>query len=99
MSILTKTEAILTLKEDASTIDNGKLVDDLAAIDDYIFTATGYVAATPVNPRAKKLARMLLIQWWDNPDGRSDQKSSDYGVAHLVAQLRATVSRLADAEV
>lgn len=95
MSILTTSEAISTLKEDVSTVDKGRLADDLAAIDDYILTATGYVAVAPVNPRAKKIARMLLIQWWDNPDGQTDRKSSDYGVAHLITQLRATVSTLA----
>lgn len=90
--ILTIDEAIAALGEYDDTVDTDRLSDDLAAVEAYILRATGYTATAPADPVAKKLAKMLLTQWWDNPDGQTSQKSSDYGVQNLIVQLRANVA-------
>lgn len=90
--ILTIDEAIATLGEFEDTVDEDRLTDDIMAVEAYILAATGYVVATPIKPVAKMLAKMLLSQWWDNPDGQTSQKSSDYGVQNLIVQLRASVA-------
>ena len=91
--ILTVSEAISTLGEHSDTVDESRLTDEIEAVEAYITRATGYVVAGTIDPVAKKLARMLLVQWWDNPDGQTTRQASDYGVQNLIVQLRASVAR------
>ena len=96
--ILTVDEAVAELGEYDDTADTDKITDVLTAVDAYITASTGYVVAAPVNGIAKQIARMLLVHWWDSPDGQtmSSQKASQFGIEHLLIALRNIVDVAAD---
>ena len=64
----------------------------LKSVEAYIKNATGRVYDDPAtaHPVAKQAARMLLVQWFDIPDGYVGSRMTgiDYGVTALLTQLQ-----------
>lgn len=65
-TILTAAEAANVLRTD---VTDPAMTGILPAVDKYIETATGHdwSADNEINPLAKAAARILLVQWYDNP--------------------------------
>jgi hypothetical protein len=90
MSILTVEEAANVLRCDE---DDPNLLALLPLVDSYLKQATGrdWTEDDPIYPEAKSPARMLLVQWMENP-GMMAAASS--GQATLSAGLLATIFQL-----
>lgn len=98
--ILTVYEAGKFLKLNEPFDEDEVLLELLLSIDRHIEYATGFDFGTlkkgiytSINPVAKQAARMLLVQWYDNPElmGNMD------GVVYLIAQLKPIARRLSEA--
>ncbi len=64
----------------------------LPLVDDYINAATGrdWTQDEPIASKAKSAARMLLVQWFENPAMQGSGISSlDHGLSAVLAQLEA----------
>src|SRR3972149_2124307 len=66
--ILTEEEAAIVLR---CAEDDPNMLELLPLVDAYLFQATGrdWVADEQIRPEAKSAARMLLVQWHENPGG------------------------------
>jgi hypothetical protein len=100
MSILTAIEAATVLR--CETNDDNML-DLLDQVDAYIENATGWKWSqdSAINPAAKSAARMLLVQWYENPgqlgyeSGRSETVLG-FGLNAVLLQLKAEAKRLTE---
>ena len=100
MSILTPTEASAVLRCET---DDQNMLDLLDQVDAYIENATGWLWTQDavINTTAKSAARMLLVQWYENPgqlgneSGRSETVLS-FGLNAVLLQLKAEAKRLTE---
>lgn len=94
MSILTAAEGANVLR---TSEDDPNLVDLLPLVDVSIQEATGrdWAADNPVHPVAKAAARMLLVQWHENPGMVGSEASLVYGLTYVLEQLQVIALRLA----
>lgn len=86
-TILTSAEAAAVLRLEA---DNADMLALLPLVDEYILRATGrdWAADTVIDDGAKAAARMLLVQWFENPAMLAN------GIASLEFGLNAVLSQL-----
>lgn len=67
----------------------------LPAIDGFIEEATGLdygiitASYTKIDPTAKLLASMLLVNWFENPSMMGKTNELPYGITSLLTQLQA----------
>ncbi len=87
---------ILTVQEAANVcrceVDDPQMLDLLPSVDAYIFRATGrrWEEDALICEQAKMAARMLLVQWHENPGmSSSEQAVISGGLAACLAQLEA----------
>jgi hypothetical protein len=88
-NILTATEAANALR--AATTDPDMLAL-LPLVDAYIYRATGYdwTKDTTIRPEAKAAARMLIVQWHENPGMMAiNQNVLPFGLLAALTQLEA----------
>ena len=99
MSILTPTEAANVLR---CEIDDQNMLDLLDPVDAYIENATGWQWSqdTVINASAKSAARMLLVQWFENPaqTGSEYDVALTFGLNAVLLQLKAEAVRLKELE-
>jgi len=99
VSILTPTEAATVLR---CEIDDQNMLDLLDPVDAYIENATGWQWSqdTVINPTAKSAARMLLVQWFENPaqTGSEYEVPLTFGLNAVLLQLKAEAVRLKELE-
>ena len=90
MGILTSQEAADMLKLEVAS-DYPQLLILLPAVDDYIKTATGkdWGADDPVDPTAKIVATVLLVNWFENPGAIGSIDGFMKMMVNLIAQLQA----------
>jgi hypothetical protein len=95
MSILTPTEAATVLRCDT---DDQNMLDLLDPVDAYIENATGWkwTEDEVINPTAKAAARMLLVQWHENPAQLGAESVLSFGLNAVLLQLKAEAKRLTD---
>ena len=88
MSILTATEAANVLR--VATNDPAML-DLLPSVDAFIKSSTGrdWASDATINPSAKSAARMLLVQWYENPAMVGSGDNLTFGALAVLAQLEA----------
>lgn len=95
MSILTSSEAATVLRCES---DDQNMLDLLPQVDAYIENATGWKWAEDevINPTAKSAARMLLVQWHENPAqlGAENEMPLVFGLNSVLLQLKAEAARL-----
>lgn len=96
MSILTPIEAATVLRCES---DDENMLDLLGLVDAYIENATGWKWAADgvINLSAKAAARMLLVQWHENPSQMSEGLNSTalaFGLDSVLLQLKAEATRL-----
>jgi hypothetical protein len=86
--ILTTTEAATVLR---CADDDANMLMLLPAIDAYIKMATGrdWAGDSPVRQEAKNAARMLLVQWHENPAMVGNQSVLGFGLLAALTQLEA----------
>ena len=94
-SILTPTEAATVLR---CAIDDQNMLDLLPQVDAYIENATGWkwTEDEVINPTAKAAARMLLVQWHENPAQLGTESVLSFGLDAVLLQLKAEAKRLTD---
>ena len=94
-SILTPTEAATVLRCET---DDQNMLDLLNQVDAYIENATGWkwTEDEAINPTAKAAARMLLVQWHENPAqlGAENETPLVFGLNSVLLQLKAEAARL-----
>jgi hypothetical protein len=94
-SILTPTEAATVLR---CEIDDQNMLDLLDQVDAYIENATGWLWTQDevINKTAKSAARMLLVQWHENPAqlGSGNESSLSFGLDAVLLQLEAQALKL-----
>lgn len=93
--ILTATEASNILRCD---IDDSNMLMLLPAIDAYIETATGrdWAADATIQPAAKSAARILLVQWHEDPGAlRGAQPALSAALSACLTQLESLALTLA----
>lgn len=92
-SILTAQEAAIVLR----CVDSDpNMLAELPSIDAFIERATGrdWTTDSPVCPEAKNAARMLLVQWHENPGMTGgDPPSLGFGLNACLLQLKALAFR------
>lgn len=94
-SILTPLEAanVLRCEENDQT-----LLDLLEQVTAFIENATGWKWSedSEINANAKSAARMLLVQWFENPaqTGSSNEAPLAFGLNAVLLQLKAEAIRL-----
>lgn len=95
MSILTPTEAATVLRCET---DDQNMLDLLDPVDAFIENATGWkwTEDEVVNPTAKAAARMLLVQWHENPAQLGTESVLSFGLDAVLLQLKAEAKRLTD---
>jgi hypothetical protein len=89
VTILTAAEAAAVLRVDD---DDEDMLAVLPLVDAYIRNATGrnWAADDPIREEAKAAARMLLVQWHENPAMLSSGMSSlEFGLNAALTQLEA----------
>ena len=94
MTILTSDEGATMLRTD---VDDQVLADLLPLVDAYLLQATGHKweADTTIDPLAKNAARMLLVQWYENPGMMGDSSSPlSFGLRAAVIQLKTKAMEL-----
>ena len=97
-NILTQEEATAVLRLSLAEWETDPLLDlILPAVDDYLKNATGYDWASDavIDPLAKQVAMMLLVQWYENPAQVGSiitESPLAFGVNNLIGQL--TVKKL-----
>lgn len=91
-NILTAAEAADVLR---CAVDDARLLDLLPQIDAYIKTATGHAweGDTPIHETAKAAARMLLVQWFEDPGMLVGGQALSFGVQACLTQLQALALR------
>jgi len=97
-NVLTAAEAATVLR--TLTTDQNML-DLLPLVDSYIKLATGrdWAADSPIRPEAKSAARILLVQWYENPGMLAQGMSVlSAGLTSCLTQLEALALELAEAE-
>lgn len=93
---------ILTVSEAANVLrtaeDDPLMLDLLPSVDAYIQYATGrdWSGDNPVNPVAKSAARMLLVQWHEDPAQVGQPGAMAHGLTAALAQLEAVALLLAE---
>jgi len=90
LHLLTAAEAAAVLRVDETDV---LMLDLLPSIDLYIQNATGrdWTLDLPINEIAKGAARMLLVQWYENPAMiASGYASLDHGFSAALTQLEAS---------
>ncbi len=93
-SILTPTEAATVLR---CEIDDQNMLDLLGQVDAYIENATGWkwTEDEVINPTAKSAARMLIVQWHENPaQTGSGESPLSFGLDAVLLQLKAKAIEL-----
>ena len=99
MSILTPTEAANVLR---CEIDDQNMLDLLDPVDAYIENATGWQWSqdSEISASAKSAARMLLVQWFENPaqTGSEYDVALTFGLNAVLLQLKAEAVRLKELE-
>ena len=99
MSILTPTEAANVLR---CEIDDQNMLDLLDPVDAYIENATGWQWSqdSEISASAKSAARMLLVQWFENPaqTGSEYEVPLTFGLNAVLLQLKAEAVRLKELE-
>ena len=93
MSILTPTEAATVLRCET---DDQNMLDLLDQVDAYIENATGWLWSQDavINTTAKSAARMLLVQWYENPGQLGSESVLSFGLNAVLLQLKAEAVRL-----
>jgi len=91
-NILTAAEAADVLR---CATDDARLLDLLPQIDAYIKTATGHAweGDTPIHETAKAAARMLLVQWFEDPGMMVGGQALSFGAQACLTQLQALALR------
>lgn len=91
-NILTAAEAADVLR---CAADDARLLDLLPQIDAYIKTATGHAweGDNPIHETAKAAARMLLVQWFEDPGMMVGGKALSFGAQACLTQLQALAQR------
>jgi len=94
-SILTPTEAATVLR---CKIDDQNMLDLLDPVDAYIENATGWLWTQDevINTTAKSAARMLLVQWYENPAQLGSESVLSFGLNAVLLQLKAEARRLTE---
>lgn len=98
MSILTPTEAATVLR---CEIDDQNMLDLLDPVDAYIENATGWQWSqdSEISASAKSAARMLLVQWFENPaQTGANETPLTFGLNAVLLQLKAEAVRLKELE-
>lgn len=92
-SILTPTEAATVLRCET---DDQNMLDLLDQVDTYIENATGWLWTQDevINTTAKSAARMLLVQWYENPAQLGSESVLSFGLNAVLLQLKAEAVRL-----
>lgn len=94
-SILTPTEAATVLRCET---DDQNMLDLLPQVDVYIENATDWkwTDDAVINPIAKSAARMLIVQWHENPGqlGSSNELPLSFGLNAVLLQLKAKAVEL-----
>jgi len=91
-NILTAAEAALVLRcED----DDARMVALLPQIDQHIMTGTGHAwqEDDPIHETAKAAARMLLVQWYEDPGMLIGSQAMGFGLQACMTQLSALALR------
>jgi len=91
-TILTAAEAADVLR---CAADDARLLDLLPQIDAYIKTATGHAweGDDPIHETAKAAARMLLVQWFEDPGMLVGGQALSFGAQACLTQLQALALR------
>lgn len=86
MTILTASEAANAIRVDATDAD---LLALLPLVDAFVNRATGrdWTQDGTINNLAKNAARMLIVQWYDNPAQVGDGNSLAFGLKNTLMQL------------
>ena len=94
-SILTNIEAATVLRCET---DDQNMLDLLDQVDAYIENATGWkwTEDSVINPAAKSAARMLLVQWYENPAQLGSESVLSFGLNAVLLQLKAEAKRLTE---
>ena len=92
-SILTPTEAATVFR---CEIDDENMLGLLDQVDAYIENATGWkwTEDEVINVTAKSAARMLLVQWYENPAQLGSELVLSFGLNAVLLQLKAEAVRL-----
>jgi hypothetical protein len=87
-NILTTTEAATVLR---CSVDDPSMLAMLPGIDASLFKATGHAWAldNPINEIAKSAARMMLVQWHENPGMVGSDQPLSFGLSATIMQLKA----------
>jgi methionine-rich copper-binding protein CopC len=94
-NILTAAEAATVLRTDE--FDDANMRDLLPQVDAYILNATGrdWTVDATINAVAKAAARMLLVQWHEDPGMSGNQAASlTFGLMACLVQLQALALQL-----
>jgi len=85
-NILTAAEAASAIRVDASDAD---LLALLPLVDAFVNRATGrdWTQDGTINALAKNAARMLIVQWYDNPAQMGDGNALAFGLKNTLMQL------------
>ncbi len=91
-NILTAVEAANVLR---CAVDDVRLLDLLPQIDAYIKTATGHAweGDETIHKTAKAAARMLLVQWFEDPGMMVGGQALSFGLHACLTQLQALALR------
>ena len=86
-NILTTSEAAIILR---CSEDDPSMLAMLPGIDAFLFNATGHAWAldSEINEAAKNAARMLLVQWHENPGMTGSEQPLSFGLAATIMQLK-----------
>ncbi|HAE59758.1 MAG TPA: hypothetical protein DCG54_09720 [Anaerolineae bacterium] len=87
-TILTAAEAADVLRLE---VNNPDMLNLLPLVDSYIQNASGrdWAADSSIHPTAKAAARILLVQWFENPGQFGPGSTPPYGFQAVVGQLEA----------
>lgn len=97
-NILTAAEAAVVLR---TTTDDANMLALLPQVDAYLQNATGWdwAADAVISETAKAAARMLLVQWHENPGGLGGQQTAlNFGLTACLVQMEALALVLLDPE-
>jgi hypothetical protein len=91
-NILTAAEAANVLRVETNNADMLAL---LPVIDDHIRNATGHdwTQDSAIQPGAKAAARMLLVQWFENPGMVGSSEMPVFGLVAALSQLETIALR------
>lgn len=93
--ILSINEAITLLKEYSATVDQTDLQNKINAIEKAVERGSGYTAPTDgsaVDPQAKEIVKMMLIQLWDHPDGSVNDLLANHRITYFMQQLKLSLT-------